>query len=66
MPLTKLWLEPELSYQTLFLDGTFSNRNPSTYGRLALHARYELYEHLSFFGGPACWPRVRYGEPQAR
>lgn len=52
-PVTNLTVEPELSYQTLFLNGTFKNGNPSTYGRLALHARYQLYKHLSFFGGPA-------------
>jgi len=50
---TNLTVEPELSYQPLFLNGSFTNNNPSAYGRLALHTRYQLHGHLSFFGGLA-------------
>jgi hypothetical protein len=47
-----LYLEPEISSQTLFLSDV-KRDNPSMMSRTALHARYELHHHLSFYGGPA-------------
>jgi len=49
----KLWLEPEVSHQTLVFDGTFAKTNPSTLSRLSLQARYQIHAHLSAFIGPS-------------
>ncbi len=53
IPVTpKVWIEPELSQQTLALDGKLGEGNPSSLSRFALNARYQLHSHVSFFGGP--------------
>ncbi len=48
----KVWLEPELSQQTLAFDGSIGDGNASSLSRFALQARYQFYRHLSIFGGP--------------
>ena len=49
----KIFIEPELSQQTLIVGSQFGEGNPSTLSRFALQARYQRYRHLSFFGGPS-------------
>lgn len=58
-----LWIEPELSHQTLLAKGRVGvDGGPSTLSRFALSLRWQAHRHLSVFGGPTFETIMHFNE----